>query len=163
MYITCNNGGLSVHNHSGINGTDIQTQYANGLRGYSKETVTYGHNRSPVGVRIADHIMKTSLKTEDPYFSEKYGKKLAKMLQKQNFEELDPIKKHRRQNTTINVPSDPTGSAKGYDIGQIKEILASNPGTLTKADIYFRNQDRLMSNAVIPEFEKRKMADKMKF
>ena len=88
MYIACNNGGLSVNNYTGVKGTDILTNYADNLRGYSKDNVAYGFNRSPVGVRIADHFINSSLKVEDPYFSEKYGKKLAKLMQKQTFEDI---------------------------------------------------------------------------
>ena len=61
MYITCNNGGLSVTNQSFVNGSDTQTLYAGGLRGYLKDKVTYGFNRSPVSVRIADQFIRKTL------------------------------------------------------------------------------------------------------
>jgi len=44
MYITSNNGGLSIHNYSGVNGTDIISNYARNLRGYNKEVVSNGLN-----------------------------------------------------------------------------------------------------------------------
>ena len=39
IYITANNGGLSIHNTSGVNGTDAGSNYNRDLRSYNKDTV----------------------------------------------------------------------------------------------------------------------------
>ena len=44
----------------------------------------------------------------------------------------------------------------------IKDMLRYQK-KLTKEDLYFRKQDRLMQNAVIPKFERNKMTRKMHF
>jgi hypothetical protein len=57
-YIANNNGGLSITNRSGVLGTDVQTIYANNLRGYRTDNVSPGYHRMSTPLRIADYYIK---------------------------------------------------------------------------------------------------------
>jgi hypothetical protein len=73
-YIAKNSGGLTVNNMSGVMGTDMQTSYANNLRGYRKDNVSPGYHRLSTPLRIADHYMEKRLKPEDAEYSDKFSK-----------------------------------------------------------------------------------------
>jgi hypothetical protein len=45
----------------------------------------------------------------------------------------------------------------------VKDMLHGFAHTFTKQELYFRNQEKLMRNAVIPEADKHRLNQKMKF
>lgn len=73
-YITNNNGGLCADKVSGVRGTDLATLYGDSLRGYGKDTVSFGFNRGGKSVYLADKFISKNLSNEDPEFSTKYAK-----------------------------------------------------------------------------------------
>ena len=80
-YISVNNGGLSVHNVCGVNGSDQQQVYGDSLRKYRKDNVSPG-GRLGTPVRIADHFISKALKPEDADYSSKNMRFISREMER---------------------------------------------------------------------------------
>lgn len=61
-------------------GTDGNSLYMNGLRGYSKDKISPSYHRGSMPLRIAENFIESELKVENNDISEKYAKKLSNMV-----------------------------------------------------------------------------------
>lgn len=172
-YITQNNGGLSVDNYRAIHGTDVATNYSNSLRGYSKDQVNFGSNtKGGITARFADRFIDSKLAPEDPEFSKKNAKELAKISHRKQLMSLDETGEMgssgitARQSLRTEVgstrfmkPSETESLhlfRKNDDqLKVMKELLKIAP--ISKHDIYFRNQNKLMRNSILPSHERLKL------
>lgn len=159
MYITQNNGGLSIDNHTAIHGTDVAHYYSNSLRGYAKEQVNFGSNtKGGITTRFADRFIHSKLAPEDADFSKKNAKELARLnLRKQlkSLEASEAVESQRDKTQSeitarLSVKTDTFKFARPSEteskhlfrsnvdqLQMVKEMLKMAP--ISKHDIYFRN------------------------
>ena len=154
-YIKANNGGLTVSKASEVMGTDTQALYASGLRGYDKDKVSCGYHRVSMPLRIADGYIESQLKVEEPDGAHKHQRKLLAALDRD----------YKLESNSRNGSGFRTHQPMAQSIGSddVKSLLWQFGAKVNKEDIYFRNQDKLMRNAILPEAERQKRNEKMRF
>ena len=196
-YISSNSGGLTVTNQSGVNGTDVQALYSQGLRGYGKDTVSPGYQRLPVALRVDDDYIEKTLALEDADYGKKHAQKLQNVLQNQHHDALktastqknraaesvgafpkqNPIDTMLGSNTHYSPKGAGLQMGRNFESGyktqqvgdysnsahEIKGLLKDMNVRLTKQDLYFRNQEKLMQNANISDAQKQMISQKMRF
>lgn len=109
-------------------------------------------------LRIADHYIEKALKPEDADYSCKFAKKIGHMIQYQNLDKKSPkglnesVDASSRNKQSFNTIQD-----LQVTTNEVRSLLWDYNLKLSKHDMYFRNQDKLMRNAIIPPAEIHKM------
>jgi hypothetical protein len=69
----------------------------------------------------------------------------------------------RNKNTTYHTIQNDYSNAEQVTANEVKGLFWDYNMKLSKNDLYFRNQDKLMRNAIIPQKEIQKINQRMKF
>ena len=140
-YISVNNGGLSVHNICGVNGTDQNQIYSDNLRLYGRDNVSPAARISN-SVRIADNFIAKTLKIEDADYSANNMRFIGREIERANRDKSNDAEKMNRFKRNSQNGQFNTVRADMPTTQDVTDMLASS--RFTKQDLYFRNQEKLM-------------------
>ena len=107
-------------------------------------------------------LLNTVLKNENPYTYMKQSEKMSKILNEPTISDIQSQKSRdfpSSKSVSMAKPIDESVQARIEGIKDMRRYKKK----LTKEDLYFRKQDKLMQNAIIPKFERDKMTRKMHF